>query len=159
MPLTVEEIYRNGSPTVRQSLERQGLVSAKSAGHKTQKPKTSEASAPVERRNSTEIAYEAEVLIPAQIRGEIRSWMFEPIKLRLADRTYYSPDYLVVLTNGRMAFHEVKGRPGSGPGGWMDDARVKVKVAAERYGELFGFVGASRLPKKDGGGWKIEVFG
>jgi hypothetical protein len=45
--------------------------------------------------------------------------------------------------------HEVKGF-------WTDDARVKIKVAADLY--PFRFIAAQALPKKQGGGWKIEEF-
>jgi hypothetical protein len=42
-------------------------------------------------------------------------------------------------------------------GHWEDDARVKIKVAAE----LFPFVFRAFKPKakRDGGGWSMEVFG
>ncbi|MGC9261832.1 MAG: DUF1064 domain-containing protein [Phycisphaerae bacterium] len=55
--------------------------------------------------------------------GVISHWGFETIKLRLAKKTWYTPDFFVIR-EGRMEFHEVKGF-------WRDDARVKVKVAAE----------------------------
>ncbi|WP_052299333.1 hypothetical protein [Rubinisphaera brasiliensis] len=104
--------------------------------------------------NKTEQAYN-EVLQTRLEAGELLSVKFEPMKLRLADRTFYEPDFLVVLSNGEMEFHEVKGRPGQGPGGWMDDARVKIKVAAKEYWE-YHFVGVSKLPRD--GGWKVERF-
>lgn len=105
------------------------------------------------RMNKTELAY-AEYLSRLQAEGIISHWRFEPLKLRLADRTFYEPDFLIVTAEGLIELHETKGRPGAGPGGWMDDARVKIKVAAEMYPE-FLFVGASRLKS---GGWKIEQF-
>lgn len=58
--------------------------------------------------------------------GEIRSFMFEPVKLRLADRTTYTPDFMVIGNNDILELHEVKGF-------WEDDARVKIKVAAEMF--------------------------
>jgi hypothetical protein len=81
--------------------------------------------------NKTEARY-AEQLEAWRLSGEITSWMFEPLKLRLAKRTYYSPDFLVVRPDGAMEFHEVKGH-------WEDDARVKVKVAAEKF-PMFTFI-------------------
>lgn len=104
------------------------------------------------RMNKTEESY-SHYLESLRQRGLIESWQFEPIKLRLADKTFYSPDFLIVTAEEMLEFHEVKGRVGPGPGGWMDDARVKIKVAAEMY-PMFLFVGASRI--KDG--WKIEMF-
>lgn len=60
-----------------------------------------------------------------RIAGEIDWWSFEPMRLRLAKATGYTPDFIVV-SQGRISAHEVKGF-------WRDDARVKLKVAAEMY--------------------------
>lgn len=57
--------------------------------------------------------------------GTIVDWKFEKIKLKLAGDTFYTPDFFVVKPE-RIEFHEVKGF-------WRDDARVKIKVAAEQY--------------------------
>lgn len=57
----------------------------------------------------------------------IKSWMFEPIKLILADRTTYTPDFMVEPIGAEpIRFYEVKGF-------WRDDARVKIKVAARLF--------------------------
>ena len=48
-----------------------------------------------------------------------------------------------------MELHEVKGH-------WQDDARVKIKVAAEQY--PFRFVAVKARAKKDGGGFSEEEF-
>jgi hypothetical protein len=78
--------------------------------------------------NKTEAAY-AERLAFLRAGGEIRSWRFEPIKFRLADKTFYTPDFMVV-TEDEIQFHEIKGwRP-------EDDANVKIKVVAEMYPEF-----------------------
>ena len=53
--------------------------------------------------------------------GQIARYDFEPVKLRLADRTFYTPDFRVIIPDGTIEFHEVKGF-------WRDDARVKIKV-------------------------------
>lgn len=81
--------------------------------------------------------------------GEIVWYRFEGIKLRLADNTFYTPDFSVMLANGQMEMHEVKGY-------WTDDARVKTKVAADQY--PFRVIGITKLPAKAGGGWKVEEF-
>jgi hypothetical protein len=78
--------------------------------------------------------------------GEIRGWKFEAVKLRLADKTFYTPDFLVVLKDGSLEFHETKGF-------WRDDARVKIKVAAELY-PMFRFAAL----KKKKGNWTREDF-
>jgi hypothetical protein len=100
-------------------------------------------------RNRTEEAYEANVLNAGVMAGEIAWYRFEGLKLRLADNTFYTPDYAVMLANGQLEIHEVKGF-------WTDDARVKIKVAAEQY--PFVFKAIRRLPLKKGGGWDVEVF-
>jgi hypothetical protein len=73
--------------------------------------------------NKLESAY-ADHLATRRAVGVVVSFEFEAIKLRLADRTWYTPDFCVV-TPDHVEFHEVKGF-------WEDDARVKWKVAAER---------------------------
>ena len=81
--------------------------------------------------------------------GEVLWYDFESIKVRLADNTFYTPDYLVMLADGTLEAHECKGH-------WEDDARVKIKVAAERY--PFRFIAITKAKKKDGGGWRFEQF-
>ena len=100
-------------------------------------------------QNKTEAAYEATVLRPAMHAGEILWYRFEGLKLRLADNTFYTPDYAVMRTDGLIEVHEVKGF-------WTDDARVKIKVAAEQY--PFRFIAVRAVPKSKGGGWEREVF-
>lgn len=95
--------------------------------------------------NKTEASYAA-VLEVRKRRGEIAWYSFQPMKLRLADKTTYTPDFGVMLQDGLFELHEVKGH-------WEDDARVKIKVAAELYW-MFQFVAIS----KSSGGWKFEEF-
>lgn len=97
--------------------------------------------------NRTEAAY-AEHL--ERIKGTVIAWYrFEGVKLRLADNTFYTPDFAVMLMDGTMECHEIKGF-------WRDDAKVKIKVAAEMY--PFRFLALKAKPKKDGGGWSVEEF-
>lgn len=79
--------------------------------------------------NKLETKY-AERLEALRQAKQILRWDFEPEKLRLADRTYYTPDFRVLGQDGTVSFHEVKGR-------WEDDARVKIKVAAEQHPYIF----------------------
>ena len=76
----------------------------------------------------------------------LHDYRFEAVKLRLANLTTYTPDFMVIDPDGTIVFHEVKGF-------WMDDARVKIKVVAEQY-PWFRFVAAT-LKK---GSWEIEEF-
>src|SRR5262245_38377650 len=75
--------------------------------------------------NKTEAryAFELEVL---KRGGKIIWYAFEPITLRLAKRTSYTPDFLVMHNDGSLEFVETKGH-------WEDDARVKIKVAAKMF--------------------------
>lgn len=98
--------------------------------------------------NKTESAY-CQILELRKRAGEIDWYRFEGIKLRLADNTFYTPDFSVMLANGEMEMHEVKGF-------WADDARVKIKVAAEQY--PFRFIAVKPKAKKAGGGWEVEEF-
>lgn len=100
-------------------------------------------------KNKTEQAYELEVLKPAMQDGSVSWYQFEGVKLRLADNTFYTPDYCVMRSDGTMEMHEVKGF-------WQDDARVKIKVAADMY--PLKFIAVKRQAKKNGGGWSIEEF-
>lgn len=98
--------------------------------------------------NKTEAEY-ASMLEDYKQGGFIAWYRFEGIKLRLADNTFYTPDFAVMLATGQMELHEVKGF-------WTDDARVKTKVAADQY--PFRIIGVTKRAKKDGGGWKVEEF-
>lgn len=77
--------------------------------------------------------------------GQIVDFWFQPIKLRLAVKTFYTPDFLVV-TKESIEVHETKGF-------WEDDARVKIKVAADRYWFL-KFKAIKWVNK----GWEVEEF-
>jgi hypothetical protein len=94
--------------------------------------------------NQTEARYGA-LLKLRLMAGEVAWYRFEGIKLRLADSTFYTPDFAVMLADGTMELHEVKGF-------WEDDARVKIKVAAEMY--PFRFVAV----KSQRGSFQVEEF-
>jgi len=98
--------------------------------------------------NKTEQAY-ARTLQEQLVSGMIAWFKFEGMKFRLADNTFYTPDFMVMLIDGRLQAHEVKGF-------WQDDARAKIKIAADMY--PIEFIAVKPMPKKDGGGWKIEEF-
>lgn len=98
--------------------------------------------------NRSEEAY-AGFLETLKACGDVVWYRFEGLKLRLADNTFYTADFAVMRASGQIECHEVKGF-------WADDARVKIKVAAEQY--PFEFIAVSPLPKKAGGGWKVEQF-
>ena len=97
------------------------------------------------RMNKTE-SFFAEILEKWRLAGDILRWDYEPEKLRLADRTYYTPDFRVIDREERVIFYEVKGH-------WEDDARVKIKVAGELHPYPF------RAVKRIKGRFEIENIG
>ena len=98
-------------------------------------------------KNKTEQRYEDEVLLPRQLAGEILWYRFEGVKLRLADNTFLEIDYPVMLADGTLEMHDVKGAKAI----VEEDARVKMKVAVDQY----PFVFKMAFPRR-GGGWTIE---
>lgn len=98
--------------------------------------------------NKTEQAY-ADHLDRLRSAGDVLWFRFEGLKFRLADNTFYTPDFAVMRSDGQLEAHEVKGF-------WTDDARVKIKVAAEQY--PLTFLAVKAKAKKDGGGWAVETF-
>lgn len=109
------------------------------AAHKAARPRYESG-----KMNNTESAY-AQTLEIQKRTGEIVDYKFEKLKFKLADRTFYTPDFFVVRHDG-FEIHEVKGF-------WRDDARVKIKVAAEMF-RWFRFVAVTK--KK--GSWSFENF-
>ena len=98
--------------------------------------------------NKTESEY-YQYLKTLERANEILWFKFEGLKFKLADNTTYTPDFVVMNKDSLIELHEVKGY-------WMDDARVKIKVAADMY--PFKFLAIKKRAKKQGGGWEIEEF-
>jgi len=103
---------------------------------------------PVGAMNKTEAAYDKHLAERAHA-GEIIWHKFEGIKLRLADNTFLTVDFMVLPVSGFLEAHEVKGF-------WEDDARVKIKIAASLY--PFKFIAVTPRAKKHGGGYSVEEF-
>jgi hypothetical protein len=96
------------------------------------------------RMNNLEFAYSKQLELE-KIAGKILWYSFEAMKFRLADKTFYTPDFMVMLADGSIEAHETKGF-------WLDDARVKIKVAAEMY--PVRFIGVTKVK----GVWTFEDF-
>ena len=96
------------------------------------------------RMNGTEAEYEA-LFLGNRVHG------FEELTFRLGDDCRYTPDFWTMGDDDVLELHEVKGH-------WEDAAKVKIRVAAERYPN-FRFMAFRRLTKKQGGGWEREHFG
>lgn len=89
--------------------------------------------------NKLEAAYSRKL----SLDPNVEKFWFEGMKMRLADKTFYTPDFFVLLKDGALECHETKGF-------MMDDANVKIKVAAELFPFRF-FV--AKLEK---GTWNIR---
>jgi len=98
----------------------------------------------IKMKTKLEYAY-AEILDKMRLAGEIVNWYYEPFNIRLADNTFWKPDFLLVFPD-RFEFHETKGW-------WRRDARAKIKIAAKIY-PYFKFVGVQLENKQ----WKFEKF-
>lgn len=92
--------------------------------------------------NKTEAAY-GQHLELLRRAGEVAWFKFEGLKLRLADNTFLTVDFAVMLIDGTLEMHEVKGF-------MLDDANVKLKIAAETYPFVFKLI-----RKAKGGSWEI----
>lgn len=99
--------------------------------------------------NKTETAYRGE-LERREAAGEIEWFRFEGVRLKLADNTTYLPDFAVMLSDGTMEMHEVKGY-------WQDLSRMKIKVAADQYPFRFIAITGKAKAKRDGGQWVWTV--
>lgn len=93
--------------------------------------------------NRLETSY-AQHLGLRQAAGEVAWFAYEAVKLRLANKTFVTVDFFVMLASGELEAHEVKG------GFIEDDAAVKLKVAAQMY--PFRFVLVRSAPS----GWVLK---
>jgi hypothetical protein len=98
--------------------------------------------------NKTEARFAA-ILEARKRAGEILDYWYESFNVRLAKKTWFKADFLIMFHSGALEFVDVKG---GGP--TADDAQVKIKVAAEMY-PRFGWV----QERFKGGGWKRTEYG
>lgn len=99
--------------------------------------------------NKTEAAY-ARTLEVSKREGGIIGYWFEGITLKLADGLRYTPDFLVMKSNSELELHEVKGSPAI----FRDDAKAKVKMAAEK----FPFPVKVVFPIKGSSLWQVDEY-
>lgn len=97
--------------------------------------------------NKTEARF-AQLLELEQHAGKVQWWKFEGIKLMLAKNTSITVDFAVLPDTGILTMIDVKGSKAM----VTDDARVKMKLAAE----LYPFVFKLAYPRAKGEGWDIE---
>ena len=97
--------------------------------------------------NKTEERF-AQMLELERHAGKVQWWKFEAIKLMLAKNTSITVDFGVLPDTGILTMIDVKGSKAM----VTDDARVKMKVAAEMYPFVFKLA----YPRAKGEGWDIE---
>lgn len=100
--------------------------------------------------NKSEARYEDEVLKPALRDGEIQWYRFEGVKLRIAPKAFLTPDFAVLTRGNLIELHDVKGSRVL----YQDDAKVKIKVAADTYPFVFKL---AFPPKRKGESWEVET--
>lgn len=100
--------------------------------------------------NKTEAKYAT--LLDLRLRcGEILWYRFECMTFKLAKLTGYTPDFMVMLADGSLEAHEVKGAKAI----FKDDARAKVKISADIFPIRF----IVAYPIKGSTLFEYEVFG
>jgi len=97
--------------------------------------------------NKSEARY-ADVLAALRLEGKVAAYWFEAFTFKLAPDTRYTPDFVVMLPDGTLEIHEVKGH-------MEDDAWVKLKVAASLF--PFRAVLVRPKPQREGGGFETKV--
>ena len=106
--------------------------------------------------NKTEAAFDTELRFQRSC-GHVVWFAFEAMKFRLADNTFYTPDFAVLYGDGMLRMIDTKGttkKDGKYRPFVEEDAKIKAKIAAEQFPISFAL--AYRLPKKAGGEWVIE---
>lgn len=99
--------------------------------------------------NKTEASY-ALYLDALKQSGEIHDYWFEGLTLKLAPDTRLTMDFLIQKNDGHLELHDTKGSRFI----YQDDAKVKVKLAAQMF--PFEFFIVFPRTQKMGGGWDIE---
>ena len=97
--------------------------------------------------NKTEERF-AQMLELERHAGKVQWWKFEGIKLMLAKNTSLTVDFAILPETDILTLIDVKGSKAM----VTDDARVKMKLAAE----LYPFVFKLAYPRAKGEGWDIE---
>lgn len=94
--------------------------------------------------NKLEAAW-AKVLDDRRLAGHIKTYYFEQVTLLLADGVRYTPDFFIVLPDDTIEINETKGF-------MRDDARIKLRVAANSYRHFRFFL----VTKPKGQNWSRE---
>lgn len=89
--------------------------------------------------NKTEAEYQLRLRVDQQ-DGHIEWFGFEAMKFEIGDGAWYTPDFMVLNTSGKLEAHEVKG------GLIREAAMVRFKAAKKQY----TFISWKMFQKKKG---------
>lgn len=105
-------------------------------------------------RLETEYSLHLEAL---KANGTILDWKYEAFKLKLADKTYYSPDFFVLLPDCSIELHDTKAAWKQKDGSYKPHVEaassIKIKLAAQEFPFVF-----KHIWKLKGQGWQEHVF-
>jgi hypothetical protein len=105
--------------------------------------------------NKTEERFLEEWIKPRILTGDVTWWAFEGIKLRLADSTFFTADFAVMNRERAIDIIDVKGAAHL----VAEDARVKIKVAAEHFPFRFHLAWPMGGTTARTRGWHVEQVG
>lgn len=86
------------------------------------------------------------ILQASRSAGRVRDWRYEGITLKLGHDCRYTPDFVVLMADGTIELHEIKGFR-------RDDSMVKIRAAATAF-PWFRFV---LVEQRDGVWHSTEV--
>ncbi len=115
-----------------------------------------------DRQNKTERRFMDQYLLLRKFEGV--SVHYEPcqVKYRLADKTWFLPDFAEILADGEINYYDVKAawknKDGSYSPHCEDDAKVKIKVAAEQHRRWGHWIMAWEDGRAGCGAWKTKEF-
>lgn len=98
--------------------------------------------------NRSEERYAEESLEPRRRAGEILTWQYQPVRLRLARESIFTPDFGLLRSDGVYTLQDFKGFQEIA-------ALVRIKVAASLYW-WWAFELVSKRTKKAGGGYEVK---
>lgn len=143
-PMSIEEFTRRMKAGIPVPLPDIPMVGVKAKANLTPRRST---------MNKGEAQY-AQVLEAEKRAGRITDYRFEGVKLRLADNTHLTMDFLVIDCDGFVQLHDVKALWSHGKVGVQEDANIKIKVAASQY-PYFQFLTAW---KEKNGTWSKKTY-
>jgi hypothetical protein len=109
-------------------------------------------------QSAHEVAFEEH--LRARLGKDVLWFKYESMNLKLADGTYYKPDFVALHEDHVLVCYEVKpGRMVKGELGTIitDGAAVKLKVASEHYPLRFVLVTAHKALVRDGAAWSFKL--